>query len=950
MANGDIYVRRNSSLTDVLPNAGTNLDANWDAVKIDVGGIVSYSSPNFTLDAGMYLVMYSEKFSTNDVTNNERIEIQGEIHVPSQSFVGGYSQDFIRKSSGQQDCNLTGSTLIQITSNATDLFVRFYRTDNSTSGLVTRVPNFGSVMIVQLDNADSYGLYTTSASHDLTITETVIPINTLQRQNTGFTRVGNTIEVSDAGRYFATYSADFSMAATGREDVVGRLMNNGVEITGTSSYAYLRGADGCQDGAITWMGVLDLAANSVIELRGSVPTSASVTIPAGAAYLQFWKLPTTNRVCIKEATTGDYNAPGPFTWDTLEYIDSDTFTATGPTTSIQSQEADYLLSFATFHQDAPDTVQRGYPEVRFTVDGVKSTTSSAGSYHRNSGGSGIVAVNLGDLIAVDNNSDVVVNIEPTGASGAMNNDSGQFSTLSLSKTFSRTYLFPPKITAVGDGQLDVNEANVLVTGIRFGSVQGTGKVYISPTPNFDAGTAVEQTVNSWSDTQINIDTNSGSIPDGLVYAILIRDDNQASEGFGFGYGLTPYVTVIANTNPDHWWSFDNTYDDLIQVNSFTVTPSGTNGFSATPICEETSFSWRSQFGRRECANSADINTGTKTDRTMGGWIMLGDVSPKFSCIYEEGGGVNNLAYFTAVGNVLIAQLADSGDDNVQVYSDFQLEPQRAYHVMFRFSYTDGTNEFKLFIDGIQQQNSQGNPLLATDLDAHSGDISIGGPGGTLEVGGTDVSFPSGQDTYFSNWVTYSTPTDEADIVRLFKRGAIPTYTINSDTEANMQLQLDALANTAIPNTPLAIRVLGATDTENLNLTADNITVTDTTSIDLEWRGVGTLNWKNINGSNIKASKTFSESGNPINIINPAVLTLVGLEPDTEVRVYQAGTADEQAGVENSATTFSATIEVPSVDIVLMSIDYIYQKLENIDTSTDTTLPVQQFFDRNYKNP
>ena len=59
---------------------------------------------------------------------------------------------------------------------------------------------------------------------------------------------------------------------------------------------------------------------------------------------------------------------------------------------------------------------------------------------------------------------------------------------------------------------------------------------------------------------------------------------------------------------------------------------------------------------------------------------------------------------------------------------------------------------------------------------HSGDISLGGPGGNLEIGGTDVLFRSQEDTYYSQWLTYSRETEDDLIKDLFRRGALPTYT------------------------------------------------------------------------------------------------------------------------------------------------------------------------------
>jgi len=115
MAAGSFYIRKNSAETDALPNAGTNLDVGWDTLHYDEGGIVTYSDPNLQLDIGLYLIMYNEYFYTADTTNNERIEIQGEIHTVAGGLQGGFGQDYIRKSDGDQEAVVQGSMYLQVT-------------------------------------------------------------------------------------------------------------------------------------------------------------------------------------------------------------------------------------------------------------------------------------------------------------------------------------------------------------------------------------------------------------------------------------------------------------------------------------------------------------------------------------------------------------------------------------------------------------------------------------------------------------------------------------------------------------------------------------------------------------------------------------------------------------------------------------------------------------------
>jgi hypothetical protein len=139
----------------------------------------------------------------------------------------------------------------------------------------------------------------------------------------------------------------------------------------------------------------------------------------------------------------------------------------------------------------------------------------------------------------------------------------------------------------------------------------------------------------------------------------------------------------------------------------------------------------------------------------------------------------------------------------------------------------------------------------------------------------------------------------------------------------------------------------------------NVTVTGTLNFDT----AGSYTFSNCNigevtnssGGNVTITSDNSvigvNTGPNITIVEPpSVLTLNGLQPNTEVRVYQAGTITELAGVENSGTSFTALIDDPSVDIVIFNVQYIAIKLESVDTTVNTTLPIQQQFDRNFENP
>ena len=89
------------------------------------------------------------------------------------------------------------------------------------------------------------------------------------------------------------------------------------------------------------------------------------------------------------------------------------------------------------------------------------------------------------------------------------------------------------------------------------------------------------------------------------------------------------------------------------------------------------------------------------------------------------------------------------------------------------------------------------------------------------------------------------------------------------------------------------------------------------------------------------------------------LTLTGLIPGSEVRIYLTGSVtgsmgDEVAGIESSGTTFSYSYIYGGdlyVDVVVVNVDYEYLRVENVlVTNANSSIPIQQRLDRNYYNP
>lgn len=518
----------------------------------------------------------------------------------------------------------------------------------------------------------------------------------------------------------------------------------------------------------------------------------------------------------------------------------------------------------------------------------------------------------------------------------------------------------PLIITTAPTQLDIGDVNLTITGSNFKAIQGTGSVIISDDPSVGSGIEVTQPIDSWSDTSIQFDADLTGIPDGVVYIIVINNDG-VSKAFKSNKGVLGYTGVLTNmtNSPDHFHTFDNTYADSagsLAANSQAST--GTQGFFTDPLTRGRTHSWgvTGNASRIEMTDSQFTNvTNTHRRRFIGGWFKFPSTPLDPKGIWEEGGNVNNIYIVIGFGGKILCNVADSSNGfKLQAFSDFLLNPNRVYHIGLLF---DGDLGCRCYIDGVLQSGFDGAAPISNQA-THSGDYAYGQPDGTLDTGGTDIQYPSFDGSRYNDWATWSNSGSdippETDIrVEIFEKGALPDVEILSDTPANMQLAINALSGSSYPDSTMAIKINKPNGSSNLDLDFDNITFGDRTSIQVQWMGTSgsTLTIKNLNGSNFDTTKGSAPYGGTIAVINPATLTLTGIENPSEVRVYEAGTTTEVGGQEDVTTgTFSTSVEVSSVDIVVHALGFLNIRLTGVSVSGDTTIPIQQRIDRQYDNP
>lgn len=511
-------------------------------------------------------------------------------------------------------------------------------------------------------------------------------------------------------------------------------------------------------------------------------------------------------------------------------------------------------------------------------------------------------------------------------------------------------------------------SNLTVTGKGFGATQGTGKVeYWDDT---SGTTKTIQSIDSWSDTSIQIDTTQGSLPnDTTIYLVVTNDSAEESNKFPANVGLLPYHELIVNSlNADHYWRLNNTYDDTGDtgpVRNMTSGVVGTWTFNTQEIVDGNthSLNYSSVTNRREITDSANMNvTISSQERTLSMWVQLNSIQHELAAIWKEGGGVQNLAFLVGYGNVMMWQLADVAGtrDNVQAWSDFKLKTGRPYHICGRYSHLDPTEESRLYIDGVEQTDTDGNPMTLGIFDSHSGDVVWGDPDNNLETGATDIAYNGHSDAQMSDFATWSDNSggtnagglDPVTEIRdvLFRRGAIPDDTLSTATESSMQTSLEALDENR-QDWPLSLRVEPVSGGGDFELTLQDSSSNpwlfdDGCTLHLEYRGGDTLTVINPVGGNFDINKSFSATGGTISVINEVPLTITVLDindnsaiqnarvrmtadtggPETSGTVLMEGTTDSSGQI---TTTYRYTSDQPVDGRIRKGSSSTYYKTSNI---------------------
>lgn len=467
---------------------------------------------------------------------------------------------------------------------------------------------------------------------------------------------------------------------------------------------------------------------------------------------------------------------------------------------------------------------------------------------------------------------------------------------------------PIHITAPTDNTEYVFSAiNITITGDGFEATQNTGKVELWS--DTSGTTKVSQSIDSWSATSIQVDWTQGSLTDGIRYLVVTNHTGDESRKVPLVFGFPDYEPWITE-EPDHYWPMNNAYTDEAARGGvsrpYNAVQSGTPDFVTTPLMTRNtthSFRINQAVESSEIADSIYTNTtNTHSARNIGGWVHFVDNQLTPGTFMEEGGGVNNYYFIMEPNGRVVINIADDGDYKAQRSADFQFENGRTYHVMLDSDQAASPKVFDLWVDGVKSTAPLAGSLgTKSDMVTHSGDWSFGDADANLDTGGVDIAYAAAFTMYFSHWGTWSNtgggaPLTEAQIRNsLFRKGALSEHTIGTDTEVNMQTDIETYDSQTHANVPLTYDVEDVTGGGAVELTITDQVWPDEVKFQVRWLGAGTLTVRNSGTSNLVTSKCWSPVDGTIAVIETAGI-------DVTVKDINTGLVIEGARVLIEADT------------------------------------------------
>ena len=467
------------AITTAVFNNGWNTTLRQDSIFTLSG------TTTIVLKSGHYAVMYGLQFTSTGGTN--RSEIQTNLNLAGVNLSTGWSQGFIRRTSGANEGFNSGGGIIKAATDNTNLIVQSFRTDTNASG-VQRMNNVSGLQLMKLDDSWSYVRLSKATKQTGPVSSSWLPV-TYDRQDEidttayGHTSGGSSVTLKAAGHYLVFANTYGSLRTNNSSVVDQKFKLDNSDIEGSFSTVFMNGnsnADGTYQGAAT-MGMIiqSTTTNQVltVQIARSAGTAAwtingnSIGAYVDRTGLTIVKLPEADFIRLQNSTNPNMNPTllTPLTWDTEAEKDSSfTHSTTTNSNRITANTAgDYLFLGALYA--APGTMALTEFNQGWLVNG-----STLLTYGQTGGYSNTALTDVGNFSA---------NIFPSAIS---------------------TDFFEMVSQALGSTTGSMPATKKGVQGVRIGSLNEAdtnAKKVQSSDIAFSSGTGPKWSTFSWSDTR-----------------------------------------------------------------------------------------------------------------------------------------------------------------------------------------------------------------------------------------------------------------------------------------------------------------------------------------------------------------------------------------------------------------------------------------------------------------
>jgi len=442
---GDIAIFTEAGGTDAITTADFIHD--WDTTVRSTAGYSLDANGAITLvDGGHYLVMYNSRFDSTGGGN--RSEVQSQLVLADANQPIGWSQGFIRRSSGADECITTGGGIINAAA-GDPLLLRSFRTDDNGDGPVQREPAASGIQLLKLDDSWDYlRLSKTGDQAGPTSNGSFVDV-TYDSQDelvgSSFAHTGGSADITltTAGHYLVLANTYFQQSDNARSNFLQKLTLDDADVEGSVTSVYLRGgsSQSCEDGATALGMILETTAdNQILNVEAGRESGASPQLLAGRTGVTIVKLPDgADFIRLSDSGSDDIN-PASLTalgWDTEDELDALGFTHNDSEIGAVAAD-DYLFLTATFDQDGGSS-DRAMPYLQWRENGDDATIFEYGQttmYDRDDGTKIRAIGNWAGLIdAMDAGDYVELVASRLGAGGNIGADSKGVQGVSLTSMF-----------------------------------------------------------------------------------------------------------------------------------------------------------------------------------------------------------------------------------------------------------------------------------------------------------------------------------------------------------------------------------------------------------------------------------------------------------------------------------------------------------------------------------